>query len=105
LRRYVTAVQSERELTVCEQTARLVFLIHVFQSLEDEMVRAVALPLVSLPLWANLSPGRLQLELSKNAQLEKHWRYLMKKEAKVGRCGTRRIQSTHRQRLCCLNLL
>ena len=72
-----------RELTVCEKTARLVFLIHAFQSLEDEMVRGVALPLVSLPLWANLSPGRLQLELSKNAQLEKHWRYLMKKEAKA----------------------
>ena len=81
--RRVMAVKSERELTVCEKTAHLIFLIHVFQSLEDEMVRSVALPLVSLPLWVNLSSGRLQLELSKNAQLEKHWRYLMKKEAKA----------------------
>jgi intron-binding protein aquarius len=48
----VMALKTERELTTSEKTAHLVFLIHVFQSLEDEMVRAVALPLVSLPLWA-----------------------------------------------------
>jgi intron-binding protein aquarius len=47
------------------------------------MVRSQVLPLVSLPLWRNISAGRLQLELKHNPSLEKHWRYLLKKEAKA----------------------
>ncbi len=55
------SLKGERELTVVERTAYIVFTINVFQSLENETVRAVALPLVSLPLWHALSPGRLQV--------------------------------------------
>ena len=55
------SLKSERELTVPERTAYLVFMINVFQSLENELIRSVALPLVSLPLWHSLSPGRLQV--------------------------------------------
>eukprot|EP00959_Pyramimonas_sp_CCMP1952_P350036 7334023-Pyramimonas_sp.AAC.1 len=47
------------------------------------MVRAQVLPLVSLPLWKNISSGRLQLELKHNPSLTKHWKYLLKKEAKA----------------------
>ena len=83
------AVESEASLSTRERTSRLVFLVLAFQSLEEEMVRNVTLPLVSLPLWANLSSGRLQLELQDNAQLEKHWRYLMKKEAKAAKAAAK----------------
>jgi intron-binding protein aquarius len=57
----VVALKSERALSVVEQTAYLIFMINVFQSLENETIRAVALPLVSLPLWHALSSGRLQV--------------------------------------------
>lgn len=53
------------------------------QSLEDELVRAQVLRLVSLPLWHALSRGRLQLELHDQPQLAKHWKHLAKKEAKA----------------------
>lgn len=53
------------------------------------MVRAQVLRLVSLPLWQALSPGRLQLELHGLPQLGKHWKHLLKKEAKVW-CGAGR---------------
>ena len=81
----VMRVKSEKKLSLPEKTAHLVFLVHAFQSLEEEMVRAASLPLVSLPLWTNLSEGRLQVELRNNAQLEKHWRYLQKKHAKAAK--------------------
>ena len=54
----VMGIKSERALTPTEGTAHLVFLIRVFQSLKDEMVRAAALPMVSLPLWSSLSQGK-----------------------------------------------
>uniref|UniRef100_A0A7S3R311 Intron-binding protein aquarius n=1 Tax=Dunaliella tertiolecta TaxID=3047 RepID=A0A7S3R311_DUNTE len=68
-----------------ERTTYLVFTINVFQSLEDEMVRAQVLRLVSLPLWQALSPGRLQLELHGLPQLGKHWKHLLKKEQKASK--------------------
>ena len=61
----VLSLKGERELTVPERTAYLVFMINVFQSLENELIRSVALPLVSLPLWHSLSPGRLQVRLAR----------------------------------------
>ena len=78
----VITLDEHENLTLIEKTARAVLLINAFQSLEDEVVRKTILPLVSLTQWVNLSPGRLQLELSKNSCIEKHWRYLMKKETK-----------------------
>jgi intron-binding protein aquarius len=63
----VVALKRERELTVVERTSYLVFMINLFQSLENETIRAVALPLVSLPLWQALSPGRLQARLLASA--------------------------------------
>ena len=80
-------LRSLREPTLAERTLALLFFINLFQSLENEVVRKVALPLVSLPIWHALSPGRLQLELAHNAQLEKHWRALQRKEAKAAKAG------------------
>jgi intron-binding protein aquarius len=79
----VLALRSRASFTVLERTTFLVFVIHVFQSLENETVRSVALPLVSLPLWHSLSPGRLQLELAALPQVEKHWRSLLRRESKA----------------------
>ncbi len=79
----VITLEKYRDLTLIEKGTRLVFLIHAFQSLEDEEVRKTLLPFVSLTLWANLSPWRLQAELTKNPQLQKYWKHLMKKEAKA----------------------
>ncbi|CAL8471736.1 g11278 [Coccomyxa elongata] len=64
-----------------ERVTYLLFIIHCFQSLEQEAVRKQALQLVSLPLWHALSRGRLQLELGANETLAKHWKRLAKKEA------------------------
>ena len=44
-----------------ERVTYILFIIHAFQSLEQEAVRAQALKLVSLPLWHALSRGRLQV--------------------------------------------
>ncbi|PNW82948.1 hypothetical protein CHLRE_06g300750v5 [Chlamydomonas reinhardtii] len=73
----------EEELKLHERTAYVLFMIRSFQSLEDEMVRAQVLRLVSLPLWHALSPGRLQLELHAHEALAKHWKAAAKKEAKA----------------------
>ena len=81
----VLSFRSEAALSVVQRTAYLVFIINVFQSLENEMVRTLALPLVSLPLWHSLSPGRLQVELVRHPQLEKHWKHLQRKEAKAAK--------------------
>ena len=69
LARSALELRSTAPLSVHERTLFLVFTINVFQSLENEIVRSVALPLVSLPLWHALSPGRLQVRLSVSAPL------------------------------------
>lgn len=57
----------------------------IVQSLENDMVRAQVLKLVSLPLWHSLSDGRLKLELHAHPSLGKRWHRLAKKEAKDSR--------------------
>eukprot|EP00879_Flechtneria_rotunda_P011994 GHRR01012527.1.p1 GENE.GHRR01012527.1~~GHRR01012527.1.p1 ORF type:complete len:1484 (+),score=529.45 GHRR01012527.1:151-4602(+) len=84
----VLALRSDEacaSLSQHEVTAYLLFIINAFQSLENEMVRAQVLKLVSLPIWHGLSPGRLQLELAAQPALAKRWRALLKKEAKAAK--------------------
>lgn len=88
-----------------ERLAFLVFLINAFQSLEQADVRAQVLRLVSLPLWHNLTPGALELQMRDHPQvrvplrasmgrarvtlapcrarpqLVRHWQYLQAREA------------------------
>lgn len=52
------------------------------------MVREQVLKLVSLPLWHNLSEGRLVLELHAHPALGKKWHRLAKKEAKDSKVNT-----------------
>ena len=42
--------------------------------------------------WTHLAPGRLELELRANTQLDKHWRHLMKKEAKAVKAAAKEGQ-------------
>lgn len=81
----VAALTTDAALTVVERTLCVTFWIHLTLSLENESVRMLVLPIVSLPLWHALSPGRLQLELARNATLEKHWRHAQRKEAKAAK--------------------
>eukprot|EP00201_Polytomella_parva_P007058 CAMPEP_0175082518 /NCGR_PEP_ID=MMETSP0052_2-20121109/26806_1 /TAXON_ID=51329 ORGANISM="Polytomella parva, Strain SAG 63-3" /NCGR_SAMPLE_ID=MMETSP0052_2 /ASSEMBLY_ACC=CAM_ASM_000194 /LENGTH=216 /DNA_ID=CAMNT_0016353735 /DNA_START=27 /DNA_END=675 /DNA_ORIENTATION=+ len=64
-------------LRLHERLAHLVFLINAFQSLEDDLVRPQVLRLVSLPLWAALSPGRLQLEMHHHPDWARRWRHAL----------------------------
>jgi len=78
-------LKDERELSPTERLAHIVFCINIFSSLEEEMVRAQVLRVVSLPLWHNLSQGRLKVELHGQSNLAKHWKHLAKKEAKAAK--------------------
>ncbi|KIY98425.1 intron-binding protein aquarius [Monoraphidium neglectum] len=79
------AADAPAALSQHERTSYVLFFTNVFASLEDEMVRAQALRLVSLPLWHALSPGRLQLELHGQPALAKRWKALLKKDAKAAK--------------------
>lgn len=50
-------------LQLHERVAFLVFFIHSFQSLENELVSKQVLRMVQLQLWHSLSPGRLEVWL------------------------------------------
>lgn len=86
-KRILTLKDQGRELNLAEKTNYIVFMIHCFQSLEDEMVRGPVLKLVSLQLWHYLSLGRLQMELSLHDQLIEHWKKLKKRESRAVRKG------------------
>lgn len=65
-----------------ERVGYILFLIHLNQSLENEVVRKSFLRLVSLPLWFSLNPGRLQKELKEQPQLRKRMKKIIKSEKK-----------------------
>lgn len=60
-------------LSLKERGAFVLFLVHCFQSLEQDAVRPCVLRLVALPLWASLSTPRLRLELEEHPQLKRRW--------------------------------
>ena len=72
----VLQLAKDGDMTLQERTWLTVFLIHAFQSLENEMIRPCVLRLVSLPLWKRVSPGMVALQLRKYPQLKRHWQQL-----------------------------
>lgn len=82
LERVLRLKEQGRTLSIAEKTNYLLFMINVFQSLEDEMVSGTVLKLVSLKSWHCLSFGRFQMELCLNPDLIKMWKKINKKEAK-----------------------
>ncbi|KAJ0987357.1 hypothetical protein J5N97_005713 [Dioscorea zingiberensis] len=87
LGRVLRLKEQGRDLSIAEKTNYLLFMIHAFQSLEDEVVSGTVLKLVSLQLWHCLSPGRLQMELCLNPHLIKKWKKVIKKENKEAKKG------------------
>ncbi|KAI3950990.1 hypothetical protein MKW98_026444 [Papaver atlanticum] len=65
------------------KTSYLLFLINVFQSLEDDIVSQTVLKLASLRVWSCLSYGRLQMEMCLDPNLIMKWKRMIKKEFKV----------------------
>ncbi|KAF9611000.1 hypothetical protein IFM89_026306 [Coptis chinensis] len=78
----VLRLKEGRALSIAEKTNYLLFMINIFQSLEDEIVSGTVLKLVSLQSWHCLSYGRFQMELCLNPNLIKKWKNMTKKEAK-----------------------
>ena len=56
----------EKGLLHKEQGVLLVFLIHCFNSLEEDLIREQIQRLVSLPIWHNILPGRRDEIFKKN---------------------------------------
>ncbi|KAL2620782.1 hypothetical protein R1flu_000987 [Riccia fluitans] len=84
--RVFTLKDQERVWNIREKTNYLLFMIHCFQSLEDEMVRAPVLKLAHLKLWHALSRGRLQMEFFFHPkEVLEPWKKLLKKEAKLAK--------------------
>ena len=82
-----SASASPAPIALWERALLLRFFGAAFASLEHPRVRSAALRLVGLPLWRALSPGRLDLELAATPALAKHWRKLVKKDAKAAAEG------------------
>ncbi|KAL5700077.1 hypothetical protein ACHQM5_025575 [Ranunculus cassubicifolius] len=82
LERVVHLKEQGRALSIAEKTNYLLFMINVFQSLEDEIVSGTVLKLASLKSWNCLSAGRFKMEMCLNPNLIKKWKKMMKKEAK-----------------------
>eukprot|EP00002_Diphylleia_rotans_P007289 TRINITY_DN1680_c0_g1_i2.p1 TRINITY_DN1680_c0_g1~~TRINITY_DN1680_c0_g1_i2.p1 ORF type:complete len:1430 (+),score=347.90 TRINITY_DN1680_c0_g1_i2:54-4343(+) len=77
----VIHLRTQHALSPAEKRVYIIFLIRVFQSLENELLRKPCLKLVSLPLWRNLNPKRRQRELKQTPELEKHWKYMEQQAA------------------------
>mmetsp|Transcript_4030 Transcript_4030/g.6213 ORF Transcript_4030/g.6213 Transcript_4030/m.6213 type:complete len:1352 (+) Transcript_4030:1-4056(+) len=76
------------QLNLREKTAYVLFFVHCFKSLEDDIIRKECLRLVSLSLWNSLSPGRVERELRTYPQLTRHWKLLKQKELKQAKDST-----------------
>ena len=73
----------ESGLSYREQTAILVFLIHCFNSLGEDLIREQVQRLVSLPIWSNLLPGRLEQMLQAKPKYKKFWTIIQRNDSKL----------------------
>ena len=76
-----------------ERATWTAFLVTAFATLEDSMVRAQALRLVSLPMWSTLAPKHLQQQLAALPQLARPWKLLTKRRAKEAKMDTPPVSS------------
>ncbi|KAK3748727.1 hypothetical protein QZH41_015674 [Actinostola sp. cb2023] len=76
-------IEDEKELSFKEQTALVVFLIHCFNSLEMDLIREQIQHMVSISIWNNLLPGRLEQELKGVPKYRKFWNHIKRKESSV----------------------
>jgi intron-binding protein aquarius len=73
----------DSKYTMKERTMLLLFLVYCFNSLEVDMIREQLQRLVSLSMWRNLLPSRLEEELQAVPKLKRYWRALQKKERRA----------------------
>ncbi|KAI3874183.1 hypothetical protein MKW92_053577 [Papaver armeniacum] len=83
LERVLRLKEQGRALTIAEKTNYLVFMINVFQSLEDDIVSQTVLKLAGLRVWNCLSLGRLKMEMFHNPELHNKLGKMKKKESKL----------------------
>ncbi|KAI3936782.1 hypothetical protein MKW92_043376 [Papaver armeniacum] len=83
LERVLRLKEQGRALTIAEKTNYLVFMINVFQSLENDIVSQTVLKLAGLRVWNCLSLGRLKMEMFHNPELQKKLGKMKKKESKL----------------------
>ncbi|CAA0829188.1 P-loop containing nucleoside triphosphate hydrolases superfamily protein [Striga hermonthica] len=83
----VLHLKEGRSLTIAEKTNYLLFMINVFQSLEDEIVSERIMRLASLDCWHSLSYGRFQMELCLNESLIKKWRRVARRAKDMTKRG------------------
>jgi len=67
------ASQAGEDEVAARRVLLTLFLVNAYQSLEQPLVRAHFLPLLSLPLWRCVSPARVRAQLSAFPQLKRHW--------------------------------
>ncbi|XP_071117060.1 RNA helicase aquarius-like [Haliotis cracherodii] len=73
----------ERDITLKEKSLLLVFLIHCFNSLEVDLIREQIQRLVSLPIWINLLPGRLEEIFQDHPKYKKFFNSIKKNDQKL----------------------
>ena len=71
-------MKHERDFTTHEATQFILFLTHLFSSLEDAVVRRCALRLVSVLLWRGVGRSRREDELKERAELRTVWRKVVR---------------------------
>ena len=91
----VLELPAGKEMDYGERAAHTLFFVHAFASLEDEMVRAQALKLVSLPMWSRLGAKDLAAQLASQPQLARPWKFLQKKWGKEAKLDAPPAASRH----------
>jgi intron-binding protein aquarius len=74
-------MESSHSLSGVQKANYIQFLVHVYLSLENAVIRRCCLQYLSLPLWSALSADRLSIELEAFPPLKKHWQHLIKEKA------------------------
>uniref|UniRef100_A0A914V800 Intron-binding protein aquarius n=3 Tax=Plectus sambesii TaxID=2011161 RepID=A0A914V800_9BILA len=77
------ALDEKEELAKIEQSLVLTFLVHCFDSVEVDVVRAAVQRLASLPCWINLLPTQREDQFAQNTKLKKFWQVIQKHDAKL----------------------
>ncbi|KAF6024345.1 AQR [Bugula neritina] len=76
---------SPDSLSYKSQTVVLVFLIHIFNSLEVDLIRQHAQKLVSLSIWTNLKPGRLSELYKETPKMKKFMSAIKKQDGRLSK--------------------
>jgi len=70
-------------LSFHDNVSLIIFLINVYRSLENVVVRKCALKYVNIPIWESLSSLRIKEELESSPAIKKHWEsYLLQNKQK-----------------------